>query len=160
LRQSNFSGSKYTVTIPKDFKEFITLLNARGVDYAVVGGYAVALHGAPRFTGDIDILVAPTPHNARSVMTVLADFGFSDLKVSADDFLEPDRVIQLGVPPLRIDLLTSIDGVDWNDVKHGLVQVTTDNVEVRLIGRADLIKNKRASGRAKDLADLEALGDA
>ena len=146
------------VNIPKDFREFLQLLNDHEVEYVVVGGYALAFHGAPRFTGDIDILVRPTGENARRLIAALGDFGFSELKLTVQDFTSTDRVVQLGVPPMRIDLLTSIDGIDFATAVDGSLRVEISDLTVPIIGRDALITNKRASGRPKDLADLEALG--
>lgn len=100
-------------TIPKDFKEFIELLNANKVRYLVVGGYALAYHGQPRFTGDMDFFLSSDTENAERVLKSLTDFGFGDLDITVHDLTQKDQVIQLGYPPLRIDLLTSIDGVDF-----------------------------------------------
>ncbi len=145
------------MTIPKDFREFIDVLNARAVEYVVVGGYALAFHGAPRFTGDIDFFVNPSEENAQRVVDALKDFGFPAADVNPKDFAVEERVFQIGVPPLRIDLLTSIDGVAWEEIVA--VPAEMDGVMANFIGRDDLVRNKRASGRAKDRADLEALGE-
>jgi len=146
------------VNIPKDFREFLRSLSDNSVEYVVVGGYALAFHGAPRFTGDIDILIRPTGENAQRLITALGDFGFSELKLTVQDFTSIDQVVQLGVPPMRIDLLTSIDGVDFATAAGGSLRVEIADLTVPIIGRDALITNKRASGRPKDLADLEALG--
>lgn len=98
-----------------DFKELLALFNERGIEYVIVGAYALAYHGAPRFTGDIDIYVRPTPENARRIVDALASFGFGSLGLKAGDFQKPDQVAQLGVPPVRIDLITSITGVTWQE---------------------------------------------
>jgi hypothetical protein len=143
--------------IPKDFLEFFESLNAHSVKYSVVGGYAVAYHGSPRFTGDIDVVVGSDEENARSIMSALKEFGFSETGLSVEDFTQPDRVVQLGVPPMRIDILTGIDGVTFDQVWEQRVEVRIDNVPVYFISRELLIRNKRASGRARDLADLESL---
>lgn len=145
--------------VPSDFKELLALLNENNVDYVVIGGYALAYHGAPRYTGALDILVPPDALNGRRICQSLADFGFSGLGLSESDFASPNAVIQLGYPPVRIDLATSIDGVTWEEVRHGSIESMLDGMPVRIIGRAELIANKRASARAKDFADLEALGE-
>jgi len=145
--------------IERDFKELLVLLNTHNVEYIVVGAYALAFHGAPRFTGDLDIFVESDPANARRVMAALSDFGFGSVGLSAEDFEKPDQVVQLGVPPVRIDLITSISGVSWDDAVSGSVKADLDEVPVRFIGRHDFVVNKRAAGRKKDLADLEALGE-
>ena len=141
-----------------DFKELLALFNAQRVEYLVVGAYALAFHGAPRYTGDIDLLVRPSPDNAKAILAALADFGFASLGLSEGDFLQPDRVIQLGVPPVRIDLLTSLTGVTWEEALSGCSNGQYGGVPVRYLGREELVRNKRALGRAKDLADIEALG--
>jgi hypothetical protein len=143
--------------IPPDFSEFIASLAARDTRFLVVGGYAVALHGHPRYTGDIDIWLAPDEENARSVVAALAEFGFEDLGLTIDDFLEPDRVVQLGYPPMRIDLMTGLDGVNFDEAYERRVEVELGGVAVPFLSLDDLRRNKRATARAQDLADLEAL---
>jgi hypothetical protein len=141
-----------------DFKDCIRFLNANGVKYLVVGGYAVALHGYPRYTKDLDIWVERTPDNASAIIKALREFGFSSSDLRAGDFLVPDRIVHLGQPPNRIDLLTAIDGVEFDDAWKTRTVQELDGVPVNFIGRGDLLKNKRASGRHQDLADLENLG--
>lgn len=141
----------------KDFKEFIELLNLHKVDYVIVGGYAMAFHGCPRFTGDIDFFVKPQRDNAKKMIAVLKDFGFSSLDIAEDDFVVPDRVIQLGFPPVRIDIVTSISGVSWQEVFEGRQQVNLDGLLCPFIGRKEFIANKRAIGRHKDLGDIESI---
>jgi len=142
-----------------DFKELLELLNAHEVDYLIVGGYALALHGSPRFTGDLDIYLGTHRDNAKKVLSVLKAFGFSALDLTEDDFSKTDQVIQLGVPPVRIDFVTSIDGVAWEDAWKNRETGTWDEAPVYYLSRVDFIANKRASGRLKDLADIEALGE-
>ena len=142
-----------------DFKELLASFNAHRVDYLVVGAYALAFHGAPRYTGDIDLLIRSDPENARAVLAALADFGFASLGIAENDFLEPDRVVQLGVPPVRIDLLTSPTGVTWAEARAHRVAGHYGDVPVHFIGKNDYVRNKRAIGRKKDAADLEALGE-
>jgi hypothetical protein len=144
--------------LPKDWKEFIGSLNSGEVDYLIVGAFALAFHGFPRYTGDIDILVRATPDNARKVTQVLSDFGFASLGLSPEDFLTPGQVIQLGLAPNRIDLLTSITGVEFEDAWRDRVAADLDGVPVLFIDRESLIKNKKATGRTRDRADIEALG--
>jgi hypothetical protein len=142
-----------------DFRELLALFNDHGVEYVVVGAYALAFHGAPRTTGDLDLLVATDAANADAILRALEEFGFGSLGLSRDDFQRAEHVIQLGVPPVRIDLLTSLTAVSWDEVWTGRVQGAYDDVPVPFLGIEQLRKNKRALGRHKDLADLEALGD-
>jgi hypothetical protein len=144
--------------LPKDWREFIGSLNSGEVEYLIVGAFALAFHGFPRYTGDIDILVRATPVNARKMVQVLSDFGFGSLGLSASDFLTLGRVIQLGLAPNRIDLLTSITGVEFEDAWQRRVPAELDGVPVLFIDRESLIRNKKATGRTQDWADIEALG--
>lgn len=143
-----------------DFKELLALFNANHVEYVIVGGYALALHGAPRFTGDLDLFVKPDMANAQRILTALAAFGFASLGLALDDFARPDQVVQLGVPPVRIDVITAITGVTWDEAWAGRVAGHYGDIPVSYIGRGQLVTNKRATGRRKDLADLEMLGEA
>ena len=144
-------------TPQKEFKELFTSLNARGVEYLVVGAYAMAFHGVPRFTGDVDVLVRPTNENAKRLLTALDDFGFGSLGLKEADFCEPDQVVQLGVAPLRVDILTSITGVSWEQADRNKGTTTYGGVPVPFIGINEIIANKRAVGRTKDMADIELL---
>lgn len=143
--------------ISPDFREFIACANAHDVRFLIVGGYAVAFHGHPRYTKDLDVWIDPTVQNALQLLKALEDFGFGALELQADDFVEPAQVIQLGYPPLRIDLLTSISGVSFDECYPNRQTVELEGVEVPFIGLGDLKANKRASGRHQDLADLENL---
>jgi hypothetical protein len=143
--------------IQQDFKELFECFNASRVDYLIVGGHAVAFHGAPRFTGDIDLYVKPDPANAQRILKALDTFGFGGLDLTVEDFIKPDKVIQLGVPPVRIDLITSISGVSWEDAANSAVEGKYGGVPVKYIGRDTLILNKKSTGRKRDAADLEAL---
>jgi hypothetical protein len=143
--------------LQKDLREFIALLNSTAVNYMVVGGHAVAFHGFPRFTGDIDFFIESSPDNAQRVAAVLAQFGFGGLGLTANDFLEAGTVVQLGRPPHRIDLLTSIDGVSFGEAWDNRTVAEMDGISLVFIGKRDLIANKRASGRPQDLADLARL---
>jgi hypothetical protein len=145
--------------IEPDFKELLVLLNSHSVEYIIVGAYALAFHGAPRFTGDLDIFVRPDPENAQRILAALRDFGFGSVGLSEEDFIKPNQVIQLGVPPVRIDFVTSITAVAWDDAERGSILAVLDDVPVRFIGKDHFVANKRAIGRKKDLADLEALGE-
>jgi len=141
----------------RDFKEFIELLNNHGVKYLLVGGYALGIHGYPRYTGDMDIWVKPEQVNAEKVMAVLEAFGFGELDLSTDDFTKLGNVIQLGYPPLRIDLLTQPDGVDFSNSYSQRLDVEYGGLTVHVISLEDFKKNKAASGRPKDLEDLRNL---
>ena len=145
--------------IHKDFKELLELLNSHKVEYLVVGGYALAFHGAPRFTGDIDLFVKPEDANAKRILSVLDEFGFGSLNFSESDFTSPDNVVQLGVPPVRVDIMTSLTGVSWEKAEAGKISGSYGETAVSFISKKDLIANKKALGRNKDLADIEALGD-
>lgn len=141
--------------LSKDFKEFVSLLQEFGAEYMIVGGYAVGVHGYPRYTGDLDIWLNPTPANAAMVLKAIDKFGFASFKLTVDDLTKEDNVIQFGQPPLRIDLLTSIDGVLFNECYAKRKEMTFDGLKMNFIGYHDLVKNKKASGRYKDLDDLE-----
>lgn len=145
------------VKLARDLREFVELLNSHGVEYLVVGGHAVAFHGYPRYTGDIDLFVEPTEENAARLLQVLDAFGFREVGIEPQDLMTPGKVIQLGYPPSRIDLVTSITGVSYAEAMAGHVAAHLDGLPVRMLGRDALLKNKRATGRAKDLADLEAI---
>lgn len=141
----------------QDFKEFIQFLNDNYVRYLVVGGYAVALHGHPRYTKDIDIWIEISPENATNLLNALEQFGFGSLGLQLEDFLSQGQIIQLGYPPNRIDLLTSIDGVNFADCYPSRLEINIDNITVSFIDLENLKKNKKASERLQDLADLENL---
>lgn len=145
--------------VQPDFKELLGLFNANNVDYLIVGGYALAYHGVPRYTGDIDILVRPEGSNAQRILQALTEFGFGALELTAEDFQNPDKVVQLGVPPVRVDIITSITGVSVEDAFDGSDTGSYGDIPVKYIGRRQFILNKRATGRKRDLADLEALGE-
>lgn len=145
--------------VQQDFKDLLALFNEHKVEYMIVGAYALAFHGAPRYTGDIDILVKPDPLNAQRIMAALNKFGFGLVGLKAEDFETPDKVIQLGVPPVRVDIATSITGVSWKEAFSGRVEGKYGDIPVYYIGRQQFISNKQALGRKKDLADLEALGE-
>ena len=141
-----------------DFKEFIQSLNDHDVRYLVVGGYAVALHGYPRYTKDIDIWIESSQDNAVKLLKGLEEFGFGSVGLKVEDFLELDQVVQLGYPPNRIDLLTSLVGVDFESCFGSKLTVSIEGLEVNFIDIENLKKNKKASGRLQDLADVENLG--
>ena len=145
--------------IQDDFKELCALFNAHDVAYLIVGGYALAYHGSPRYTGDMDILIRPDVENARRILAALAEFGFGSLGLEIEDFSTEGRVAQFGVPPVRVDILTSITGVSWEEAFSSPESGTYGGIPVHYISRAHFIRNKRAMGRKKDLADIEALGE-
>jgi len=140
-----------------DFRDFVRSLNASGVRYLVVGGYAVALHGHPRYTKDIDIWIERNEANAARMVQALEAFGFGSLGLCAEDFLEKDQIIQLGYPPNRIDILSTLSGVEFEVCYASRVDVPTDDLTIPFIDLDNLRKAKRASGRLQDLADLENL---
>lgn len=143
--------------IDKNFKEFIQLLNKNRVKYLIVGGYAVALHGHPRYTKDLDIWIYVNTDNADRLITTLNEFGFTSLDLKCNDFLTYGNVVQLGSPPNRIDLLTSVDGVEFDSCYESKFEVEIEGTRIDFINLEDLKKNKKASGRYQDLADLENL---
>lgn len=143
--------------ISRDLREFIALLNSNAVEYLVVGAYAVGWHGYPRYTGDLDILVRMGRENAERLIAALKQFGFGSLGLDAAAFLKEDVIVQLGRPPNRIDLLTSISGVTFDEAWNTRESGTIEGVEVTFIGHDALIRNKKSTGRAKDLGDAEEL---
>jgi hypothetical protein len=143
--------------VNRDFREFIQSLNDNHVLYLVVGGYAVALHGHPRYTKDLDVWIAMTPANAANLDGALAQFGFGSLGLQASDFLVPDQIIQLGLPPNRIDILTSLPGVEFADCYPSRLEVDVEGARVNFIDLDNLKRNKQAAGRHQDQADLENL---
>ncbi len=141
----------------KDIREFIELCLSRKVEFLLVGGYALAFHGAPRFTEDIDLMVLVSPGNAEKLHGVLETFGFGETGITRGDFLEAGQVIQLGRAPNRIDLLTGISGVTWEEAWSSRVPVSLDGIEIHAIGKTELIRNKQVTGRPQDLADVARL---
>ncbi len=143
--------------LSRDFREFIELLNSNEVRYLIVGGYAVAVHGHPRYTKDLDIWIYADSENVVRLMSALKQFGFGSLGITLDDFLTPDQVIQLGYPPNRIGLLTSLKGVDFKDAYENRVRIEIDGLSTDFVDLENLKKNKAATGRPQDIADLENL---
>ena len=141
----------------QDFKEFIQSLNENNVRYLVIGGYAVAFHGHPRYTKDIDFWIGMSKENAINMVKALEKFGFTSLGLKEDDFTTPDQIIQLGYPPERIDIITTPPGVDFDTCYANRVQAEIDGVLVNFIDLENLKRNKKASGRHQDLADVENL---
>lgn len=143
--------------LDQDFNEFVQLLLANDVRFLIVGGYALAAHGAPRYTGDLDTWLWVNDHNADRMLVVLDSFGFGSLNITREDLLNPDTVIQLGYPPHRIDLLTGIDGVSFDEAWNRRMEVEVGGRQIPFIGREDLITNKKAVARPQDLADVAKL---
>ena len=143
--------------IPRDFREFLQSLNANDVEYLLIGGYAVGFHGYPRATSDIDVWIAMTPQNAAKVVGALRDFGFAVPALTQELFLLPDSIIRMGVKPMLIEISTTISGVDFDECYAARVQAEIEGLSVPIINAAHLKINKAASGRLKDLADLENL---
>src|SRR5262245_685727 len=142
----------------KDWREFLELLNSRSVDYVIVGAQSLAFHGRPRHTGDLDILVRPSSDNARLLLALLNQFGFERSNFEETDFLQPEQIIQLGRAPSWIALLTSISGVSTNEAFASKISAILDGIPVFVLGKDELIRNKRAVSRPQDLADLAVLG--
>ena len=143
--------------LSQDFSEFVALLNQHKVEYLIVGGYAVTVHGYPRYTGDLDVWIKADKETAIKMMQVLEEFGFGALGLQKQDFLEPEAVVQLGYPPVRIDILTYIDGVTFAECYPQKVVLDIEGLLVDFISLPDLLKNKISSGRTRDLNDLENL---
>jgi len=145
------------VKLQKHLREFIGLMNSHGVEYVLVGGHAVAWHGYPRFTGDIDFFVRASGPNCERIVAVLKSFGFTDVDDLRSLLVQEGKVIQLGRPPNRVDLLTGVSGVSFEEASTGSLPIELDGLPVRMLGYDDLLRNKAASGRPKDLLDLEQL---
>ena len=143
--------------LSQDFKEFVELLIKHKAEYLVVGGYAVGIHGHPRYTGDLDIWLNPTETNAALILKSVNEFGFGSFNLKVEDFTKPGNVIQLGYPPLRIDLLTEIDGVTFDESFKNRKEVEIEGIIVNFIGYNELLKNKKHTGRPRDMDDIENL---
>jgi hypothetical protein len=146
--------------VNRDFAEILSELSAAGADFLVVGAHALAVHGVPRATGDLDIWVRPTVDNADLVMNALRRFGAPLFDLTRDDLTRPDTVFQIGLPPMRVDILSGISGVDFADAWDRRIVVTIEGQDVPVLSREDFVANKRAAGRAKDLLDLSLLEEA
>jgi hypothetical protein len=140
-----------------DFDEFIGSLIAQEVEFLIVGAYALAFHGAPRYTGDIDILIRPTVENAQRALAAIAAFGFPISNLTPGDLVDSRRMLEMGVEPVQIHIMSSISGVTWEEAWEGRVIGSFGHREAPLIGRDAFLRNKRAAGRPKDLADIDAL---
>ncbi|NUM55665.1 MAG: hypothetical protein HUU46_18640 [Candidatus Hydrogenedentes bacterium] len=147
------------MTLNRDLKEFVELLNANGVDYTIVGAHALAFHGYSRFTGDIDILLQPSRENMERLISALREFGFGSLGYKPEDFLTAGEFVQLGVWPNRIDLLNEISGVTIDEIWKTRVKGNLSGIPVYFIARNEFLQNKRATGRGKDIVDIESLGE-
>jgi len=141
----------------KHFQDFLELLEKHHVEYVIVGGYAVGVHGFPRYTGDIDIFVGISSENAARLVDVFNEFGFASLSLKAIDFLEPDTVVEVGREPMKIQVLTGIDGVTFDRCRSDRMMVNISGLQVPFIGFESLLANKAASPRSKDRIDLEEL---
>lgn len=145
------------IRLPPDFVEFLKLLNSNEVEYLLVGGYAVSYYGYPRATGDMDIWIAIAPRNAEKIVAVLREFGFGVSELSPALFLRDEQIVRMGMPPFRIEVFTTISGVDFPECYQSRLVDEIDGVKINLIALADLKRNKRASGRPKDIDDLQKL---
>jgi hypothetical protein len=143
--------------VAPDFDEFIACLTAHGVEFVIVGAYALAYHGAPRFTGDLDVLVRPTVDNAGRLLSALKAFGFPAPQLTPEAVADRRRMIEMGVPPVQIHVMSTISGVEWPEVWDQHVDGPFGERTVSYIGRETLLRNKRAAGRPKDLSDIDAL---
>ena len=146
-----------TIRLPQDFKEFLKLLKEHDVHYLLIGAYAVNYHGYIRATGDMDVWIALHPDNAQKIMAALHAFGIDDPALNPDVFLQEKKIVRMGVPPLRLEITTSISGVEFDECYQSRIVDELDGIEVNLIDLENLKKNKRASGRPKDLVDLKKL---
>ena len=147
------------IEFPKDFKEFLQLLNSKKVEYLVIGGYAVGYHGYPRATGDMDIWISMNEKNALKMVNALKKFGFDIPELKKEMFLKKEKIIRMGVPPMRLEIITTIDGVGFEKCFKNRVIADFESFKVNFISKGDLLINKRASGRPKDLVDYSKLQD-
>jgi len=145
------------IEFPRDFKKFLQLLNSKKIEYLVVGGYAVGYHGYPRATGNMDIWIAMNEQNAIKMVAAMKEFGFDPPELQKELFLKDKKVIRMGVPPMRLEILTSIDGVHFETCFNNRVIADFGDFKVNFISKDDLLINKRASGRAQDLVDFDKL---
>ena len=143
--------------VEKDYEELLELFNKHDVRYCIIGSFALAFHARPRYTKDLDILVEPSSQNARKILDALNDFGFGSLELSEQDFMEPGQIIQLGYEPVRIDIINSIEGMDFEEIWNNRCTGEFGRERVFFIGLNEFIKSKRISNRIQDQADLEAL---
>ena len=144
-------------TLDRNFVDFLKLLNSHGVEYLVIGGYAVGYHGCVRATGDLDIFVGGSRKNAKKLVGVFREFGFATPELTEGLFMAPGKIVRIGVPPLRVEVMNQISGVFFTKCYKKRLEETIGGVRICFIDRASLLANKRAAGRLKDLADIEAL---
>jgi len=145
------------IELPPDFKEFLKLLNSLDVEYLVIGGFAVGFHGYPRATSDIDIWIRKTPDNVGRVVDAIREFGFDTPILTPELLLQQRKIVRMGHPPVRIEVMNEIDGVTFEECRSGRVWAECEGIAVPFIGLQDLRRNKTASGRPKDLDDLQQL---
>ncbi|OGP68521.1 MAG: hypothetical protein A2031_06405 [Deltaproteobacteria bacterium RBG_19FT_COMBO_43_11] len=145
------------IEFPRDFKEFLKLLNSKQIEYLVIGGYAVGFHGYPRATGDLNVWISANEKNALKMVEALRQFGFDLPDLNKEVFLKEKKVILMGVPPMRLEILTSIDGVRFDECFSNRVIADFDDFKVNFISKKDLLTNKRASGRPQDMVDFDKL---
>lgn len=145
------------IHLPQDFREFIQLLNEHSVEYVIVGGYAVAIHGYVRYTGDIDFFIAISACNADRMVKVFNRFGLNQPDINAALFMEPGKILRIGAEPMRLEVLNQISGVTFTECYENRRELLIDGITVNFVGYAELLKNKRATGRDKDLADASEL---
>ena len=146
-----------TIQLPQAFLEFFALLNAEKVDYLLVGAWALALHGCPRYTGDMDIWIRPTLENAEALIRALRQFGFKSKEFDPQAFTKEENIFRFGFPPMQVDIINSISGVDFNSCYKNIIKVRVGDVSINVIGLDDFKKNKLASGRPKDIADADSV---
>ena len=145
------------MVLNKDFREFIESLNANGVKYLIVGGYAVGFHGYPRYTKDLDVWLLVSEENAEQVLKALDHFGMGGLGLTRKDFLDTESFVQIGYPPNRIDLVMSCDGVDFETCYKMRIEYHSEGLQINFIDLENLKRNKKASARPQDLADFDNL---
>jgi len=145
------------VKVQKDYEEFLKLLNRSNVKYVIVGAYALAYHAKPRYTKDMDIFIEPTRENATAVLQAIKDFGFREIKLTSEDIIEENRIVQLGYEPVRIDILNSLSGCTFKEIWSNRIKGKYGDTEVYFIRKDDLIKNKEACGRKQDIVDIDLL---
>jgi predicted nucleotidyltransferase len=145
--------------LPRDYQDFLQLLTAHGVEYVIVGGYAVIFHGYVRYTGDLDVFVALSSETAQRLTRAFREFGFNLPELTPELFLNKGRIVRIGHEPMRLEILNEIDGVTFDECYGNRIEVELGGQKVNFIALPQLLQNKRASGRSKDMADVEALSE-